>query len=44
MFILIKDTDSQKGYGYGYGYGYGVEIEEKVWWKKLLGRYVLGFG
>lgn len=38
MSILINDTDSQKGYGYGYGYGYGVEIEEKVWWKKLLGR------
>jgi capsular exopolysaccharide synthesis family protein len=38
MSILINDTDSQKGYGYGYGYGYGVEIEEKIWWKKLLGR------
>lgn len=35
MSMLLNDTDVSKGYGYGYGYGQSVE--EKPWYKKLLG-------
>jgi tyrosine-protein kinase Etk/Wzc len=34
MCLLLNDTDSSKGYGYGYGYG--MQVEQKVWYKRLL--------
>src|SRR5690606_26684480 len=37
LTLVLNDSDVTKGYGYGYGYGYGSKIEDKPFWKRILG-------
>lgn len=37
LSLVLNDSDVTKGYGYGYGYGYGAKVEQKPFWKNLLG-------
>lgn len=39
LTLVLNDSDVTKGYGYGYGYGYGSKIEDKPFWKRILGIY-----